>query len=148
MRTLITRSPDETRALGVALGRAAFPGTVIAVSGDLGAGKTVLAKGVGEGLGVSSRVTSPTFVIVQRHADGRLPLHHADLYRLGDEGELEHLGLDELLEGDGVVLVEWAERFPDVLPPDRLEVTLAGYDDERTVTLHGTGPRHRPLEDV
>lgn len=148
MRTVHTTSAEHTRALGAALGRAARPGTVIALQGELGAGKTVLAKGVGEGLGVATRVQSPTFILVQAHGGGRLPFWHADLYRLGEAGELVHLGLDELLEGGGVVVIEWADRFPEVLPADRLEVRLSGEGDRRTVVLRATGPRHRALEHV
>lgn len=146
MRTVLTATAAETRALGVALGRAAFPGTVVALIGDLGAGKTVLAKGVGEGLGVPGRVQSPTFVLVQAHEGGRLPLWHADLYRLGDDSELEQLALDELMEG-GVLLVEWADRFPGLLPADHLRVEIDGLD-ERTVRIEAGGPRHRVLVDV
>lgn len=148
MRTLVTHSAEETRALGAALGVAAFPGAVLAVSGDLGAGKTVLAKGLGEGLGVPTRMQSPTFVIVQSHPDGRLPLWHCDLYRLGDAAEIENLGLDDLVGVDGVVVIEWADRFPEHLPADHLRVHLEGLGDERTITLEATGPRHTVLEAV
>lgn len=148
MRRLICEGPDETRALGAALGRAAFAGCVIALVGDLGAGKTVLAKGVGDGLEVPTRVQSPTFVIVQAHPGGRLHLWHADLYRLGDASELEHLGLDDIVEGDGVAVVEWADRFPEALPADHLEVRLSGDGDTREAVLVAHGPRHRALERV
>jgi tRNA threonylcarbamoyladenosine biosynthesis protein TsaE len=116
--------------------------------GDLGAGKTVLAKGVGAGLGVTTRVQSPSFILVQAHLGGRLPFWHVDLYRIGDPSELEQLGLDELVEGDGVTVIEWAERFPDALPPDHLKVGLEGEGNERTIAIRATGPRHRPLERV
>ena len=147
MRTVRTQGPEQTHALGVALGRAAFPGAVIALSGDLGAGKTVLAKGLGAGLDVPTRVQSPTFVLVQAHPDGRLPLWHCDLYRIGD-GEIPNLGLDDLIGGDGVVVIEWAERFPALLPDDHLEIRLEGTGDERTIELRATGPRHAALEGV
>jgi tRNA threonylcarbamoyladenosine biosynthesis protein TsaE len=136
---------DATMALGAELGRRAVPGTVIALVGDLGAGKTVVARGVGEGLGVVSRVQSPTFVIVQTHHGGRLPYWHADLYRVGDESELDHLGLAEVLYGEGVAVVEWADRFPSALPDDRLEIVLEGDGDERIATLVALGARHRSL---
>jgi len=148
MRTLHTYSAEQTRAVGRALGERAQPGTVIALEGDLGAGKTVLAKGIGDGLAVATRVTSPTFILLASHGGGRLPLWHADLYRLGDASEIEQLGLDEILEGDGVVVVEWAERFPEILPTDHLRVKLDGDGDERTLVLEATGPRHRPLEEA
>lgn len=136
---------DHTFALGEALGRAATPGTVVALIGPLGAGKTVFARGVGAGLEVRTRVQSPTFVIVQAHTGGRLPLWHADLYRLEGDDEIEQLGLEELLLGDGVVLVEWADRFPGLLPEDHLRVVLAGDGDAREVTVSATGPRAAAL---
>ncbi len=146
MTTLVTRDPDDTHALGARLGRVAEPGTVVALIGDLGAGKTVFARGVGEGLGVQTRVSSPTFVIVQTHEGGRLPYWHADFYRLSVSDELEQLGLDEVLEGPGVTVIEWADRFPECLPADRLEVRIDDDDDGRRITLRATGSRHRSLE--
>jgi tRNA threonylcarbamoyladenosine biosynthesis protein TsaE len=137
-------SPTDTHALGVRLGRAAGPGAVIALTGDLGAGKTALVRGLAEGLEVPSRIHSPTFVLVAAHDGGRLPLWHADLYRLGSEAEAGALGLIELAH-DGVLAVEWADRFPDLLPADRLEIALAGEED-RTARVHATGPGHQALE--
>jgi tRNA threonylcarbamoyladenosine biosynthesis protein TsaE len=145
-RRLHLATPADTHALGVRLGRAAAPGAVLALTGELGAGKTALVQGLAVGLGVSSRVNSPTFVLVCPHAGGRLPLWHADLYRLRSEAEAEALGLAELAVG-GVLAVEWAERFPSALPDDRLEVLLEG-DIGRDVTLRATGPRHQPLEEA
>ena len=121
-----------TRALGARLVADAQHGLVIALNGELGAGKTTLAQGVGEALGCAGPITSPTFQLLFVHDDGRLPLYHADLYRLGDESELVELGFDELLGKRGVALVEWAERFPEVLPANHIEVRLA-YDGERRV---------------
>lgn len=140
--------PEDTTALGRALGRVARPGTVVALLGDLGAGKTCLSQGVGEGLEVPTLVQSPTFIIIQEHPDGRLPLLHCDLYRVEDPAELEHLGLEELLEGDGVALVEWADRQPDVLPVDHLQVQILHAATGRDVIVHATGPRHAYLEEV
>lgn len=125
-------SPEHTRALGAALGRACAPGAVLALHGGLGAGKTCLAQGVGEGLGVRGPVVSPSFQILAEYP-GRLTLYHADLYRLGDEGELEELGLEEALGAGGVMVVEWASRFGGLLPQDHLSVEL----------LPGPGPDAR-----
>jgi tRNA threonylcarbamoyladenosine biosynthesis protein TsaE len=138
-----TRSAEETRALGRALGAAAEPGAVVLVRGELGSGKTTLAQGVGEGLG-AREVTSPTFVLVAEHR-GRLPLFHVDLYRLDDVDDLGELGLDDVLGQLGVVLVEWPERYRGDWPDDRLEVDLAGEDDRRTLVFRATGPRHAAL---
>ena len=146
MRHLVTRDSGETFALGAQLGRLARPGTVVALIGDLGAGKTVFARGVGEGLEVQTRVASPTFIIVQTHEGGRLPYWHADFYRLAQADDLEQLGLDEVIEGPGVTVIEWADRFVDALPADRLEVHIEGEGDDRRISLRATGPRHRHLE--
>ncbi|MFT7521348.1 MAG: tRNA threonylcarbamoyladenosine biosynthesis protein TsaE [Kiritimatiellia bacterium] len=147
MRTYLTSSADETRALGRSLGRAARAGTQVWLCGDLGAGKTVFSKGVGDGLDVRTTVTSPTYVLVALHEGGRLPLAHADLYRLGDGSELDHLGLDEALQ-DGVVLVEWADRFASDLAGDHLEVHLEFTESGRQIRLVATGPLHQHLEQL
>lgn len=146
MTEVLAERPEDTFALGRAIGRAAHAGTVVALIGDLGAGKTVFAKGVGEGLNVATRVTSPTFILVATHDTGRLPYWHADLYRLGDASELEHLGLEDMLEGGGVAVIEWADRFADLLPDDRLEVHLGDAQMGRLIRLVATGPLHAHLE--
>jgi tRNA threonylcarbamoyladenosine biosynthesis protein TsaE len=142
---LFLPTADDTHALGVRLGEAASPGTVIALRGDLGAGKTALAQGIGAGLGVRG-VRSPTFVILQLHEGGRLQLWHGDWYRLSDPDELEHLGFDDALAAGGVVVVEWAERFPEALPADHLVVELVDQGQGRRASLRATGPAHRHLE--
>lgn len=141
-------SAEAMHALGVAVGRAAFPGAVVALQGDLGAGKTVFAQGVGEGLGCAGPVTSPTFALVDVHDDGRLDLVHADLYRLDDPRELDQIGLEELLEGDGVGVVEWCDRAPDVLPLDHLRLDLTHAGAGRVLAARATGPRHAALLEV
>lgn len=151
MQSIRIQHVDEMRALGRRLGAVSSPDTVIALSGDLGAGKTVVAQGMGEGLGVTSVVASPTFVLVALHESGRLPFVHADLYRLGDADEALAIGLPELLAGGAVAAVEWADRFPEVLPADRLDVHIAlvsGEPEARVVTLTARGPRHQDLEDL
>lgn len=147
-KRLLCPTPEHTLAAGERLGRAAFPGTVALLIGDLGAGKTLFARGVGLGLNQKSKVLSPTFVVIQAHTGGRLPLWHADLYRLGDISEIEQLGLDDLMDGDGVTLVEWADRFPSAFPADHLEVRFEEDGDGRLLHLTATGPRHRSLVDV
>ena len=143
----VLSSPEQTHRLGRMIGERAWPGAVVALVGDLGAGKTVFAKGLAEGLGVKAIVTSPTFVLMMLHEDGRMPFVHADLYRLGDQEEAELIGLPEALEGDGLSVVEWADLFPDLLPEDHLEVRLAWMQDPlRSVALIGRGPLHKRLE--
>lgn len=136
---------DESalRALGERLGARASPGCVAALSGTLGAGKTTLAQAVAVGLGVSDPVVSPTFGLVHVYEGGRIPLVHADLYRLDDPGEAEGLGLEETLEGPVVGLVEWPERAPDVLPLDHLVIALHIVAGGRRIEAWPTGPGAR-----
>ena len=113
MGTLITHSPEETQQIGEGWGRAAPPGWVIGLTGELGAGKTQLVKGLAHGLGVPVRVHSPTFTLVNEYRGGRLPLFHIDLYRLETPEQITGAGLEEYLAGPiGVVVIEWAERWP------------------------------------
>ncbi|HXE72628.1 MAG TPA: tRNA (adenosine(37)-N6)-threonylcarbamoyltransferase complex ATPase subunit type 1 TsaE [Candidatus Nitrosotenuis sp.] len=118
-----TLGEEETEALGEALGRSLQAGDVVALYGDLGSGKTTLVRGVCRGLGASEPVSSPTFVLLNVY-HGRLPIYHFDAYRLTGSEELWEIGAEELFYGEGVCLVEWAERAADLLPPRRLEVRL------------------------
>ena len=139
--SLETQSPADTRALGVRFGQAARPGQVFALSGNLGAGKTVFAQGFAEGLGISVPVTSPTFTLLQLYPGGRLPLCHMDAYRLEEESELEAVGGHEFLGGEGVCLVEWPEMVAGLLPPDtvwiRLERLPEKGPDWRRISVEG-----------
>lgn len=137
---LRTTGAADTHAVGAGIATVLRTGDVVVLSGDLGAGKTVLAKGIAAGLGVTERVVSPTFALARRY-EGRVPLHHLDVYRLDRLQEAIDLGLEELLD-DGVVVVEWGEGVHELLPDDRLEVRLALDDadeDARAVTLTGHG---------
>lgn len=143
-RAVALRDAAATRRLGERLGRAAAPGDVIGLDGTLGAGKTCLVQGLARGLGVPKDVPvgSPTFTLLNEHR-GRLPLYHADLYRLEDEGELRELGLWEAAERGGVLAVEWLSRFPRALPADRLEIEIE-LDPQgagRSAHLRARGPR-------
>jgi tRNA threonylcarbamoyladenosine biosynthesis protein TsaE len=113
MATFISHSPAETESLGERWGRAAQPGLVIGLSGDLGAGKTQLVKGLARGLGITARVHSPTFTLVNEYGGGRRRLFHLDLYRLETRGQIVSAGLEEFLQPDGVAVIEWAERLED-----------------------------------
>lgn len=121
--TLLTGSAEETRHAGELLATVLLPGDVLALAGDLGAGKTCLVQGIARGLGVSEPVTSPTFNILLVHP-GTLPLYHFDIYRLENESELDDIDFFETVEGDGVSAIEWGDRFPAALPPDHLAVTI------------------------
>ncbi len=146
--TLTTRSARATRALGARLGRLLAPGDVVALTGDLGAGKTELVRGACDGAGVApEEVSSPSFAIVATYR-GRIPVHHADLYRIGDPDELYATGFGDLVGADGALLVEWADRIPSALPAERLAIGLthdARAPDVRHVSIEGTGARHAAL---
>ncbi len=145
---VICHTETEMLALGQRLGASAFAGLAIGLSGDLGAGKTVLARGLARGLGIEGRVPSPTYVVIQTLQGGRLPLWHGDLYRLSGDDDLEQLGIDDLFEAGGVVVLEWAELFPDALPVDALHIHLELMDDTteaRKVTVTASGPKHEAL---
>jgi len=149
--SFVTRSAGETRALGEALGRVLAPGDFVALLGDLGAGKTELARGVAKGCRVAAdEVASPTFALVHHH-HGRIPLVHADLFRLTGEDDLYGTGYDELRDSPELALmVEWADRIPGAIPADALRVQLAqaeGEPDRREVTATATGSGARRLLD-
>ncbi len=139
--SLRTCSPEESGALGRALGASLGPGSVVALRGELGSGKTVLIQGVARGLGFTGRVSSPSFVIVNEYEAG-LTIYHVDLYRVEDSAALRDIGHREIFWGDGVALVEWAERAGDLLPPDRLDVaiTIAG-PESRVFEMAALGER-------
>lgn len=143
-----TRTREETERVGAMLGRAARPDDVIALWGELGAGKTTLVRGIAHGLGIDEReVTSPTFVIVHEHDGGRLPLFHIDMYRLAP-GDTPSTGWDEALSSGGVAAIEWPDRVATALPADRLDVRLSHQGgDERHIQVEPTGPRSRRLRD-
>jgi tRNA threonylcarbamoyladenosine biosynthesis protein TsaE len=150
---ICTRSADETERLGARLAALLSAGDVVVLTGDLGTGKTVLAKGIGRGLGVTEPVVSPTFTIVREY-EGDLLLQHLDVYRLDHLQEAIDLGLDELLDGDAVTLIEWGEAVGALLPPDRLEVLLAvpppeeADDDTRVIELRPAGPSWETRRDA
>ena len=134
-----TAGPQETEKLGELMGKALEPGIVVALIGELGAGKTTLTKGIARGLDVPDLVHSPTFTLIHEHK-GRLPVYHFDLYRLDTPEQIEDLGYEDYFNGQGVTIIEWAEKIPSLLPDDHLEIRISGEDDARTFTLMATGP--------
>ena len=133
----ITNSPSETEAVGAALAQVLQPGTVIAYRGDLGAGKTAFTRGLASGLGVTARVTSPTYTIVNEYLGGRMPLFHFDMYRLGSEDELFDIGWDDYLERGGVCAVEWSENVWGAME-DAIVITITRLDeDTRKIDIEG-----------
>ena len=149
-RTLTSASPETTLALGERLAAQAQPGDVLCLWGDLGAGKTVFAKGFGRGLGVSGTVSSPSFILMAEYPapPARLRLFHVDLYRLADATEAVLGGLLDERQADGVTLIEWPERLGPTLPSERLDVRIDGVGDaRRTITLvAGTADLQRFLD--
>lgn len=143
--TLTSHSPQETQAIGQAIGRRACSGDVYLLSGALGTGKTCLTQGIAWGMGITEYAHSPTFVLVHQYR-GPLTLYHIDLYRLDDPREVVDIGIDEYLEGEGVCVVEWAEKALEVFPADHLMVTLEETgEQERRLTLSARGERHQKL---
>ena len=133
-----THSAAETEAVGEAMARGMVPGTVIAFTGDLGAGKTAFVRGLARGLGVTDRVTSPTFTIVNEYEGGRLPLFHFDMYRLGSSEELFDIGWEDYLRRGGICAVEWSERVADALDGAiRVDIRRDGGDNDRIITIEG-----------
>ena len=124
-------SEKETERIGEAIGQAAEPGTVVALIGDLGTGKTTLTKSIARGLGVTETVTSPTFNIIREYKSGRIPLYHFDVYRIGDPDEMFELGYEEYFYGDGICVVEWADIIEELLPEDAVIIRIErGADEE------------------
>lgn len=133
----ITTSPEQTEALGERLGERLRGGEVIAYRGELGAGKTAFTRGLARGLGISVRVTSPTYTIVNEYGGGRLPLFHFDMYRLHDADDLFDIGWEDYLERSGVCAVEWSENVAEAME-GAITVTLEKYaDDTRRITIEG-----------
>ena len=136
---IITNSPAETEDAGASLAARLEPGSVIAFTGDLGAGKTAFTRGLARGLGVTERVTSPTFTIVNEYEGGRLPLFHFDMYRLGSSDELFDIGWEDYLCRGGICAVEWSENIEDALEEDaiRVDIRRGKHDDQRIITITG-----------
>lgn len=149
METRITHSPDETRRLGHWLGQRLQPGDFVALVGDLGAGKTALSGGILAGLGVERTGGSPTFTLLWEY-QGRLPVYHWDVYRLRSPEELDDLGYEEYFYGDGVNLVEWADRVERLWPTDYLRIDLAYGEGEsdRALSFTGSGRYVKLLEEL
>lgn len=134
-----TFSPEETFELGKKLGEEARPGLVYTLTGDLGVGKTVLAQGIAAGLGIEEAICSPTFTIVQVYEEGRLPFYHFDVYRIGDNEEMDEIGYEDYFYGDGLSLIEWSNLIQEILPEKRTDITIEkdlekGFD-YRKITL-------------
>jgi tRNA threonylcarbamoyladenosine biosynthesis protein TsaE len=144
----VSRNAEQTQRLGIRLGELMEVGDLICLSGDLGAGKTTLAQGIGRGWGMAGRVTSPTFTLINeypRARDGRI-LYHVDAYRLESAGEIITVGLDDLFDDRGAMMIEWPERLEALLPVERIWISLKYLDEmRRSLRLTAAGPRHTEL---
>ncbi len=137
MTELLSKSPEDTREFGFRIGKVLKPGDIVALNGDLGAGKTTITKGIAKALGIEEEITSPTYTIVSEY-EAPLPLYHMDMYRIDGIEEFELLGVDELLFGQGVSLIEWSERIAEYLPEDGKSISITiNSDGSRTIILEG-----------
>ena len=129
--------PGDTYSLGQRLGREAKKGDIVCLNGDLGVGKTVFTQGFAAGLGITEPVNSPTFTILQQYDEGRLPLYHFDVYRIGDVSEMDEVGYEDCFYGDGVTLIEWPERIHGLFPPHTVYVDIrrGEKEEERIITV-------------
>lgn len=142
--TIETMSPEETFEVGFRMGERARAGQVYTLAGNLGVGKTVFTQGFAKGLGVQEHVNSPTFTIVQEYEDGRLPFYHFDVYRIGEIEEMDEIGFEEYIAGEGVCLIEWANLIEEILPEERTEITIEkdlerGFDFRKITVIEKEG---------
>ncbi len=142
--TIETMSPEETFEVGFRMGERARAGQVYTLAGNLGVGKTVFTQGFAKGLGVEEHVNSPTFTIVQEYEDGRLPFYHFDVYRIGDIEEMDEIGFEEYIAGEGVCLIEWANLIEEILPEERTEIIIEkdlerGFDFRKITVIEKEG---------
>ncbi|MBR4503048.1 MAG: tRNA (adenosine(37)-N6)-threonylcarbamoyltransferase complex ATPase subunit type 1 TsaE [Clostridia bacterium] len=143
--TLTAPTPEATREIARRLSEGLRDGDTVVLMGGLGAGKSEFARGIARGLGYDGPIPSPSFTILNEYEGGRLALHHFDWYRIADSGELYESGLDEYIGGVGVCVIEWSERAPDILPEDRIVVTLTPMDnDVRSIRLEAHGDLRLP----
>ena len=134
--TIILHGEQDTIEYGMKLGQRAAPGTILALTGDLGAGKTTLTKSIARGLGITEMITSPTFTIVKEYRSGRLPLFHFDVYRIGDIDEMYELGYEEDFFGDGICVIEWADLIEELIPEEAMWISIdyGEKEEERICT--------------
>lgn len=138
---------EDTKKFGIFLGQHLFSGAVLCLNGNLGAGKTTLTKSIAQGMGIRDYVTSPTFTIVNEYY-GPLNLYHMDTYRLEGDMDVDYLGFDEYFYGDGVVIVEWADKITEALPEEYLTLELEGEQDHRRIKIKAVGEKYKKLKEL
>ena len=145
-------SISETTNIGEALGKLLNAGDIICLTGDLGTGKTHISKGIAEGLGINEHITSPTFNIVNEYHSGRLTLYHFDVYRVNDPDEIEAIGFDEYIFGDGVSLIEWANYIEELIPEEYIHIKIEKLPDMgenfRKISINGYGDRYNYIKEI
>ncbi len=148
MLKIKTKSESETKTIGYKLGKLLKNGDILCLTGDLGAGKTTMTSAISKGLNIEDYITSPTFTIVKEYK-GRYPLYHFDVYRIEDSEEMYDIGFEEYIYSDGVVIIEWANNIKDILPEDRLEISMrrTETEDERDIDFLPFGNRYNELVD-
>lgn len=151
---ILSTNPAQTQQLGARLGELAHAGDLFCLEGDLGAGKTCFVQGLGAGLGIREAIHSPTFILANEHRGGRLPLYHLDVYRVRSADEAIGFGLDDYLSGDGVLVIEWAEKIRDALPAERMWITFehpietfSRGENTRAISFDAMGARYEELLD-
>lgn len=140
-----TNSEKETFELGKNLGEQAKAGQIFCLNGDLGVGKTVFTQGFAKGLGIEENVNSPTFTIIQVYEEGRIPLYHFDVYRIGSSDEMYDIGYEEYINGEGVCIIEWANLIEDILPDEYLHIELKYKDMSREMILNPVGEKYEKI---
>ncbi len=144
MKKIFLDKEEQTRNIGTKLGELLFPGAIICLIGDLGAGKTTMTQSLAKSLGVDDYITSPTFTIVNEY-EGRIPLYHFDVYRIGCSEEMYDIGFDEYIDSQGVCIIEWANIIEDILPDDYLKIELSYKDNGREMKLIPYGTKYEEI---
>lgn len=135
MKEFFLENEEFTKKLGQKIGSSLFPGAVVCLNGDLGAGKTTMTKSIAQMLGIEEDITSPTFTIVNEYTDGNIPLYHFDVYRIGSSEEMYEIGFEEYIDSKGICIIEWSNIIEDILPKDRLELLITYENEGRMARL-------------
>lgn len=147
MIRFISKSPEETIKIAMQLSKYILPGSIICLSGDLGAGKTAFTQGLGKGLGITDHITSPSYTIINEYYTASMPLYHFDVYRLESPDEIFELACDEYFFGEGVTIIEWAEKIKEVLPKEKLWITIkyGKKPNERVISMNAYGNKNKAI---
>lgn len=145
MKKIFLKDETFTYKIGKIIGEKLFAGAVVCLNGDLGAGKTCLTKSIAKSLGIEEDITSPTFTIVNEYNDGKIPLYHFDVYRIGASDEMYDIGYEEYIESEGICIIEWSNIIKDILPTERLEITLRYMDEGREMELLPLGHKYEKI---